>query len=211
MSKHQNDTLKAAVSALRKKIDDTWKISDAGERLLAFTALQKACEGAYDPAKAKKRQAQMSDDGAKGAAIGAMGAVAGTAAAVIISGALTMGTAPLVVGGVLAIGGFVAGGFGGEKLSRMGFERRHSGEEKYATAMHEMNQEIDRAIEHLSSSTPKNLKALSTSPRLEDVKKEFPALVKEFNNSAETVASAEKLLQAIEQKPAADKKPGPKF
>jgi len=112
----------------------------------------------------------------------------------------------LFMTGLLVLGGATVGGPAGAALGKFRFKRRNPDKVPHATKMYDMNCEIDRAIESLSSSSLQNVETLSHSPRFDEIKKKFPAIGEVFNEQAALNAGREKLLKATGPVP---KKSGP--
>lgn len=211
MSEPENTALKQIETALRDKINEIENIADPGERLLQYTALKKACEGAYDRSKAKKQKdgeksKYIKDGEMAGSILGISAGAAAATAVIVVSGALTAGFGTIVGATFFALGSGMAGEVGGNAFRKFSFKRRNPDKVPHATKMYDMNCEIDSAIQSLSSSSVQNVENLSHSPRFDEIKVKFPAIGEVFNEQATLKAGREALLKATAPAP---KKTGP--
>lgn len=196
--------LKEIEKAIKEKIAEIETTPDPGERLLQYKALKQSCEGSYDREEAENNKTNRSYDVTDGAFAGAFVGVfpsIGAGTAVLLTVATAGIAIPLGLG--IMAGGIGVSALAGRKLGG----RKYNDEKKQAIRIYNLNTEIDKAIEVLTSTSTQNMEALSQSPHFEEVKKEFPDVAEEFSIHAKRMAEREKLLG--KNVPAA--KPGPKF
>lgn len=204
--KNDKGVLESIADALEERISEIKKISEPGERLLAYKTLKETCEASYDREEARSNRRNQEDNQSNGMFLGGMlTGVSGFTGGLVVAvgGFMTAGIAVPLGLAIMALP-TATGILAGKKLGSIGY----GGEKKQALRIYKMNVGIDKAIESLTSS-PNNMQALFQSPHFAEIKATFPDLADEFNTHAERMAARQKLLEG--PKPAAPApKPGPK-
>ena len=204
-------------TALKEKIAEARAMEDPAARLLAFGALRQSTEGTYDEGKAKPDRYKISQrsnkQGGYGFGFGALGTLgggtAGVFAGVAVASALTGGLAAVAgvaAGAAVLAGSAIASGVSGTKVGAFIFDHTHTAEEKHANIMFDLVRDIEGEIARLTEE--KKLTSLALSPRVEEIKRAFPDLAKQFNECQKAQAKIAAKRAEFLQSHAAKKIPG---
>ncbi len=195
----------ALEDALKGKIDAAESLTDPAERLLRYKAIREDAMGTYEKNKiAQTKEQSIASTGKNGRlAGGLLGFITGwttsltlAASSVVVPLLGAFAAIPLAALFVAAI--IVGAKIGkniGEKRGETKFEN-HSPEEKYATRMCEMVNEITTALKSLENSFTKKEK-LATLPQNEhfkDIMDAFPKIKAAFNEHRKLINKQQALL-----------------